>query len=181
MRSDDKKVPVTYFSWLCPDSTMTCWQKIHKYYEPRKVYSMTTNAKDDDKEHKYNFSKINTKSELFKAKQLAFGKVTTRRGRPKTDNAGSGKGKKGEAANLTTRLQRLRMASRRKPRKTSMNKMWGYRRSLKGEITMTTAAAVGMSSYSFDWNPNKKKRVAIAAHISTFTLHSTTGKKLLNT
>eukprot|EP00590_Aulacoseira_subarctica_P011057 CAMPEP_0172427956 /NCGR_PEP_ID=MMETSP1064-20121228/44319_1 /TAXON_ID=202472 /ORGANISM="Aulacoseira subarctica , Strain CCAP 1002/5" /LENGTH=109 /DNA_ID=CAMNT_0013172465 /DNA_START=42 /DNA_END=367 /DNA_ORIENTATION=+ len=61
---------------------------------------MTTNAKDDDKEHKYNFSKINTKSELFKAKQLAFGKVTTRRGRPKTDNAGSGKGKKGEAANL---------------------------------------------------------------------------------
>ena len=87
MRSDDNNVPVTDFSWLCPDSTMTCWQKFHKYYGPRKLYSVTRNAEDDDKEHKYNFDKINTKSELFKAKQLAFGKVTATRGRPKTDTA----------------------------------------------------------------------------------------------
>ena len=44
--------------------------------------------------HKYNFSKINTKSELFKAKQLAFGKVTATHGRPKTDTAGSVKGRR---------------------------------------------------------------------------------------
>ena len=55
---------------------------------------MTRNAEDDDKEHKYNFSKINTKAELFKAKQLAFGKVTATRGRPKTDTTGSVKGRK---------------------------------------------------------------------------------------
>ena len=30
MRFDDKNVPVADFSWLCPDTTLTCWQKFHK-------------------------------------------------------------------------------------------------------------------------------------------------------
>jgi len=35
MRSDNDGEPVTDFSWLCPDSTLTCWQKFHNYYGPR--------------------------------------------------------------------------------------------------------------------------------------------------
>ena len=44
--------------------------------------------------HKHNFSKISTMSGLFKAKQLAFGKVKAMRGRPMKVTTGSKKKRK---------------------------------------------------------------------------------------
>ncbi len=56
MRSDMIDKAVTDFSWLCPNSTLTCWQKFYSFYQKKQLFSTIANDADNDKEDNYKFS-----------------------------------------------------------------------------------------------------------------------------
>ena len=71
-------------SWLCPDSHLTCWEKAHNFYIPMGLFHIED--KNDLFEQRQvdfkNFSKINKKSKLFRAKKKSLYKLAYKRDTP---------------------------------------------------------------------------------------------------
>ncbi len=76
---DEKKIEVTDYSWRCPDSNKTCWEKAHEFYIPKGLFKnnvgpicIPTNVDYDT--YKPKFQTQCTSNYLYKAKRKAQGK-----------------------------------------------------------------------------------------------------------
>jgi hypothetical protein len=77
LKKTDYTEPVTDFSWLCPDNTLSCWQKFHLWYEPRDLFSNPGQIIEKDAEL-FRFGHPKVPSDLFVAKKNAFGEHFSR-------------------------------------------------------------------------------------------------------
>jgi hypothetical protein len=63
---------VTDFSWLCPDNNLSCWHKLHLWYEPRDLFFNSGIIIKNDAEC-FRFVRLKVSSNLFVAKKNVFG------------------------------------------------------------------------------------------------------------
>jgi hypothetical protein len=73
------KDPVTDWSWICPGDKMTCWDKAHLWYRPRKLWSEPS-QQGDRVNHVFYAANTRTTSDLYKKKMAAIGRSQSKRG-----------------------------------------------------------------------------------------------------
>jgi hypothetical protein len=74
--------PVTDFSWVCPNTNLACWEKLHTFYGPRGLF---TNAGRIINTYAgcFRFGHQNLSCGLFLRRKAAFGKTDISRGKKK--------------------------------------------------------------------------------------------------
>jgi hypothetical protein len=68
----DSNELVTYFSWLCPDTNLSCWQKFHMWYQPSGLFS-NPRCIVEQAAGCFWFGHLCVSNTLFKKKKTAFG------------------------------------------------------------------------------------------------------------
>jgi hypothetical protein len=72
------KHPVTDWSWICPGDMMTCWDKTHLWYRPRKLWSKPA-QQGNRVNHVFYAANIRTTLDLYKKKMGAIGQSQSKR------------------------------------------------------------------------------------------------------
>jgi hypothetical protein len=78
----DSNEPVMGFSWIFPDTNLSCWQKCHLWYGPKELFS---NPKQIIEKHAecFRFRHLEVSSALFVATKMPLGKICLWKGRQK--------------------------------------------------------------------------------------------------
>jgi hypothetical protein len=82
LKKGDSNELVTDFSWLCPDTDLSCWQKIHLWYQPHGLCS-NPRCIIEKAAGCFRFGHMCVSNTLFKNKNTAFGEDFSRGMMPK--------------------------------------------------------------------------------------------------
>jgi hypothetical protein len=72
LKKGDSNELVTHFSWLYPDTDLSCWQKFHLWYKPRGLFS-NPRCIFEKAAGCFRFGHLCVSNTLFKNKKTAFG------------------------------------------------------------------------------------------------------------
>ncbi|MGH7974639.1 MAG: hypothetical protein ACREBR_03870 [bacterium] len=65
--------PVTDWSWLCPESSWTCWEKYHNFNLPQKLFPDNKPLQVNEDGNAFIYNKVQTSSALYNKKLEALG------------------------------------------------------------------------------------------------------------
>jgi hypothetical protein len=77
LKKGDSNELVTDFSWLCPDTDLSCWQKFHLWYQPHGLFS-NPRCIIEKADGCFRFGHLCVSNTLFKNKKTAFGEDFSR-------------------------------------------------------------------------------------------------------